>query len=885
MMKNISIRFFLLIILFIQVSDNLSAQTSETLFSGVITDYETNEALEGVVCKVLDGNRRNIISYSLSDTNGKFTLSISKSDAFVLLFECLGFESEELKLSDITDHKNVSIHLQKKSVQLKEITVAIPPIQKSNDTISYNVSQFQDQSDRYVADILKKLPGINVNENGTISYQGEAISKFYIEGRDLLGGQYNIATNNLSIDAVSQIQVLENNQHIKALKDVEFSNKAAINIKLKKGFISKPFGEVEAGIGGFDPTLYNGQIFATLLGTKVQTITNFKSNNAGKNIMTEIEDKLDYSNPFVSELLPEDLITIPALKQIPIPLNRYLQNKTYLGGINNLIALSKDTELRTNLSYANNRINQFFFLQQVFATGNGNLEINEQTSQIAKANNYSASIILEHNSAKKYLKNETKSVGQWGKNATSINSDNRALATFNNNEPIYIQNSLQGLLKSRNDRTININSFFRYADKGELLNSDMRDSISSNLHEKVYGKSWIFKNKINSVLNVFKQRLDIGVLLSFESNEINSKINIHNIEGIDSLKSGFPPLDNKFSEFQVGLLLGYQIKHNKSVTTTINIPFSYRDYRTRNNNKSALSDSRIVTTPGMSNHYIINHLWELQTKIGYDWNYTNYKSLLSNSYFQSYRTIYMPSEILGTREGLVTSARIKYKDIINMLFFNFAASYSINKLNYMYETSNTENWSYYTTTGRDNLNRQILLVSNMSKTFAPIKTVLTLSPSFSQNSSKLIQQGNLIKNKSNNASLSLNIEVKTIKNASITYFAKGKVAWQNNNLTEKVYLKDWIQTLSVYYFPTKDIDLSAHSDYTISEIRKGDYNSNFFLDIMAKYQHKQVELSLSANNLLDKDYYSVTFLSTVNSTYQKLPLRGREFLFSTKFRF
>lgn len=220
-----------------------------------------------------------------------------------------------------------------------------------------------------------------------------------------------------------------------------------------------------------------------------------------------------------------------------------------------------------------------------------------------------------------------------------------------------------------------------------------------------------------------------------------------------------------------------------------------------------------------------------------------------------------------------------------MLFFNFAASYSINKLNYMYETSNTENWSYYTTTGRDNLNRQILLVSNMSKTFAPIKTVLTLSPSFSQNSSKLIQQGNLIKNKSNNASLSLNIEVKTIKNASITYFAKGKVAWQNNNLTEKVYLKDWIQTLSVYYFPTKDIDLSAHSDYTISEIRKGDYNSNFFLDIMAKYQHKQVELSLSANNLLDKDYYSVTFLSTVNSTYQKLPLRGREFLFSTKFRF
>lgn len=885
MVKNVHIFFAYLIILLFQGNNNLAAQSSKITCKGVIIDSETNETLEGIICKGLNKNKKTILSYTLSDANGKFSIDIGDSQISILSFECLGFQTRELQLSEITDSQNVHIYLQKKTHQLKEISITIPPIQRNNDTISYNVSQFQSQSDQYIVDILKKLPGINVNENGTISYQGEAINKFYIEGRDLLGGQYNIASNNLSINAVSQVQVLENNQHIKALKNVEFSDKAAINIKLKKGFISKPFGELEAGIGGFGSTLYNGQFFATQLGTTTQTIINSKGNNVGKNIISEVEEKLDYKNLFASELLPEDLITLSGLKEIPIPLNRYLQNRTYLGGVNNLIVLSKDTELKINLSYGNNHLNQNFFLQQLFATGNENLEINEQTSQAIKADNYIASIILEHNSVTKYFKNTIKSAGKWGKNAMIIHSDNRSLKAFNNNEPIYIQNDLGGLLKFENDQTINISSFFRYVDKAESLNSDMTDTISSKLHEKIYGKSWIFKNKVNTTFYLFKQRLDIGALLSFQTNRINSNIASQNIRGIDSLRYNFFPIDNKFADFEVSLLPTYQINHNKSVITTINIPISYKDYQVKTHNNKILSDNRVIITPSISNNYNVNHLWELRTKVGYDWNYANYQTLLSNSYFQSYRAIYLPSDILGIRKNIAISAGIRYKDIVNMMFFNFTALYSINNLNYMYETDNSENWSYYTTIKKNNYGKQILLTSNISKTFIPIKTAITLSPLFSQNTSRLIQQGNLIKNKSNNASLSLNVEVKAIRNTNITYLAKGKIGWQDNNLKNKVYLKDWAQTLSIYYFPKKNIDLSCHSDYTISEIRKREYISYFFLDIMAKYKYKQIEFGLSATNLLNKDTYSITYLSTVNSDYQKFPLRGREFLFSTKFKF
>ncbi len=87
-----------------------------------------------------------------------------------------------------------------------------PPIRQKNDTLIYNVASFASTQDKYIEDILKKLPGINVGENGQISYQGKSISKFYIEGQDLLGSNYNQATKNLPIESVSQIELMENNQ-------------------------------------------------------------------------------------------------------------------------------------------------------------------------------------------------------------------------------------------------------------------------------------------------------------------------------------------------------------------------------------------------------------------------------------------------------------------------------------------------------------------------------------------------------------------------------------------------------------------------------------------------------------------------------------------------
>lgn len=107
---------------------------------------------------------------------------------------------------------SLSVQLEPGTTLLKEVTVKADRIREQGDTITYNVGSFAQQQDRSISDVLKRMPGINVEQSGKIQYQGGVINKFYIEGSDLLGGKYGIATNGISHEDVGAAEVMENHQ-------------------------------------------------------------------------------------------------------------------------------------------------------------------------------------------------------------------------------------------------------------------------------------------------------------------------------------------------------------------------------------------------------------------------------------------------------------------------------------------------------------------------------------------------------------------------------------------------------------------------------------------------------------------------------------------------
>ena len=177
----------------------------------------SKQPIVGAIIKLAVGN--STIAYGVADDNGCYKLTFnSEEQQLTLLAECLGFESAR----KIVTNKSQSIDyvLHEKTTELKEVIIKAPAIRQRGDTISYNLSSYISQGDYTLKDAIRKLPGIDVAESGAIKYLGKDISNFYVEGMDLLGGKYNIATNNIPASYVSSVQVLNNHQAVKMDKDI-----------------------------------------------------------------------------------------------------------------------------------------------------------------------------------------------------------------------------------------------------------------------------------------------------------------------------------------------------------------------------------------------------------------------------------------------------------------------------------------------------------------------------------------------------------------------------------------------------------------------------------------------------------------------------------------
>ena len=168
------------------------------------------------------------------------------------------------------------------------MTIRAPRLSFRGDTVSYNVSRFTEAQDRSIADVLRKMPGIEVAKSGEIRYNGQPINNFYIEGLDMLDGRYGQATNNIAPQDVASVEVMENHQPIKALKDIVFSDRAAINLRLKPHAKARWTGTLRGG-AGWSPALWNGALFAMRIGARGQSMVNLKTDNTGQNPSAETE--------------------------------------------------------------------------------------------------------------------------------------------------------------------------------------------------------------------------------------------------------------------------------------------------------------------------------------------------------------------------------------------------------------------------------------------------------------------------------------------------------------------------------------------------------------------------------------------------------------------
>lgn len=272
---------------FLFVAVGAVAQVNVT---GIVIDRETSEPLAGasVIVKDTDGK---IKKFASSKADGGFAISMPSVNGCRLEVTMMSFAKQSIPLDSVSFP--LTVYMEPGTTLLKEVTVKADRIREQGDTITYNVGSFAQQQDRSIGDVLKRMPGIDVANNGKIQYQGEDINKFYIEGSDLLEGKYGIATNGISHEDVGAVEVMENHQPMQVLSGISFSDKAAINLKLKnKAKATWTFHGDAGGGWSWQPegAIWDGELFAMAVMPGFQNITTLRTNNTGENLASSSTD-------------------------------------------------------------------------------------------------------------------------------------------------------------------------------------------------------------------------------------------------------------------------------------------------------------------------------------------------------------------------------------------------------------------------------------------------------------------------------------------------------------------------------------------------------------------------------------------------------------------
>lgn len=255
-MKKIKISIIRYSFIYLFIFFVIKSNYSQTL-QGNISDSNGNYLTAKILIKKSDGS--GVVNEFILVQNGRFSYDLKKTyyeKGFFLDVTATGYNShiELVKPSELKKTMNFNFILKKEKIEiLEEIIIKgnKRPLSIKKDTVVYNVESFKDGTEKKVEDLLKKLPGIRVNEDtGIIKYKGITIETVTIEGDDLFDYNYTIGTKNINIDLVKEIEAIENYSENKLLKGIEKSNKVAINLKLKNNKTDLSLS-TDIGIGNY----------------------------------------------------------------------------------------------------------------------------------------------------------------------------------------------------------------------------------------------------------------------------------------------------------------------------------------------------------------------------------------------------------------------------------------------------------------------------------------------------------------------------------------------------------------------------------------------------------------------------------------------------------
>lgn len=795
----------------------------------------------------------NTIAYCLTDEKGEYRLLVpdAKHPTNVTI-SYIGYQKKTMPFADF--HSGMTITLAEGGFKLREVKVKAERIKSMGDTLTYSVSGFKQAQDRSIADVISKMPGLEVKSDGKVEYQGKPINKFYIEGLDLMGSQYGVANQNISADKVKSVQVLENHQSVKSLRGVSFSEQAALNLVLKDDAKAVLAGSADIGLGYGDDFLYDCRLMGMRFNKKYQTLMMYKNNDTGKQLANEV---LELASLLKGRIGTESgFLSLMSVEAPDIAEDRYLFNHSHLVAGNWLWKTGKDSELRLQCNGFMDKTNMRDYNSTTYLTL-ANLPIVVEEQDVCNTRSeWKAEANYQYNGAKYFIKNNIKGYIDFNKSVGQMLYDGQGIEMMVKPHKRSITENFQMSHTTTKGNVYNVESYWTYSYlPGQLLTiNGMTECLNleflSTQNEFHYNLK-IGRHYLNNELGVNYDCQNIGLAMSSSETEQAKTYRL--------LRTYWTPaMSFIFGRHRVGI---------KSM-----ISYAHQSYR---ESKSY----HLWLDPSLDWNWKATAVSEFSANMSYTNTPLMGKAIYDTPIFTNYHTQTVNRGELDETHSLQATAAYKYSNPVLGLFFNVRPIYILTSGNILYES--TMDGRVYTMTATDKkyAMHTIGVSGRVSKTFGWAKTLIGLGVSHDITSYSMLVSGEVNDAQMAITSATLNYSLRPGRILSVEGKSDVSIYKQKNNTSPGLSAgstTDWKHHMNFHVFPIKRLMLSVKNEFFHTN-EKG-IGTNYFLDLSISYKAKRWELSLIANNVVGTSKYERRTLGNIVESYSVTCLRPREYV-------
>ena len=873
-MNNNRIYYTIIMMLTLFYSIEANGQARTTLFKGAVKTEQGFFVPYANVYITKLRQKAKVLASTQCNSKGEYQINLQnfQTDSVELHVTGINIEPFVLKCKNISQRRDIIV--AERVQQMKDVVIKAPRITTQGDTINYRVSAFQQQNDLSIGQVLKRLPGITVSDIGQISYKGVPIKNFYIEGLDLMKGKYGIATNNIDPNSISTVQIMENHQDIKALKDLKPEERASINLKLKNG-VKGIFNLIATlGVGYDDKRLWDNELIATYFKRNSQLLATYKGNNTGNDLENELrsfdDDGIRYKTSTLSEI---ETASTPNIGK-----RHYFFNQSHAGTVNYVSRIGSENELGFNFSLLNDRDERSTDYKSVtyLPDGTSNL-VKQKTNSLTHQTVGYGTFTYMLNSKSRYLKDQIKAefIHQDGSSSTQMAEFVNQKSKMKN---LYLNNSLHFTNRTAGNRGVDFFSKINFERRPHNL------FASTNLFPQVVTGDDVFQDVVRSNLST-ENRLDLLSAI------VLGKLSIHPTAHLnfskDKLTSVLQTYNNDLAlntiDAGIGITAFYKLN---STYCELFLTGAYRLYDLKNNQVDLTTDKhRFVVEPHLSIRYAINNNHELRLKSSLAYSSPAIENLYDNYILNSYRqlSIYQ-SHDLYQANVFATSLSYDYRNILSMWFAGLDMGFTHYSPNVLYGASYQGEKELIISRPTNEAADSYTVSLRSSKGWDWAKTKLSVNATYKHLDSPLLIQDQIVRYLSYSSHLSMSLYAMPLHWMAIDYSNSWYIIKSRMKLGSSVPTQNTFKSkLAFNFFMAKALSLNMNFAYYYNN--RNEKDKSFILsNADASYAIKRWNFTLVVDNLWNQKQYINSFSTELQENTTIYRIRPRSVLLKVRYR-